>query len=169
MQDLTEPGQQQEPSVERSPEEQAALAASNGERLDEEQIQRATDWFLSEEDEPVAITTFDVNVAPASKPAKWIRWSIRPLTRHEFKQIQEDASGDDLEANVRTVIAGSIEPNFADERVRHGLADPADILKRKVKHKPGLIEQLSRKINEASGFGLAGAASIRSVDAVGNS
>jgi hypothetical protein len=157
----------------RSEEEQAVIKATEGEALTPKEAQKATDWFLSDEPEPPTILYFDVNVAAAGRPAHYIRWGVRSLQRHEIKAIRQQATDpntgieDDMETNMRVVIAASVDPDFQNnEQVRRGYADPADLLNRRFAHKPGIIEAIARKCNEMAGYGVGQI--IRPVDAAGN-
>lgn len=158
--------------IEASPEAAAAIAASETDQLSPKQVQSATDWFLSDEQEAPSILYFDLDVAGAGQKPRWIRYAVRTLGRAEIRRIRNDATDettglqDDMEVNLRVLIAGSHDPNFSDPAVLKGNADPAQVVLRRFGHKPGLIEAVAGKVNQVSGYG--GAALIREVDAAGN-
>lgn len=159
--------------VERSEQEQAVIEASrSNSRLDAKQVQLATEWFLSEDEEPPTVLAFDVDVAPSGRPAHYVRWQVRALQRHEIKKIRQDAVDpdtgieDDMEVNMRVLIAASVEPNFLELVKQTKYADPADLVSRRFAHKPGIIEAIARKANEMSGYGSVQI--IKPVDAAGN-
>jgi len=158
--------------VQRSVQEEAAIRATHTSDLDPHTVQSATEYFLSDEPEAPTHLAFEVNVAAAGRPPRWVRWVVRSLQRAEIREIREDSIDpntgreDDMEVNMRILIAASVDPDFKDAAVRGKYADPADLVNRKFAHKPGIIEAIARKANEMSGYG--NAQIIRSVDAAGN-
>lgn len=159
--------------VQRSPEEAAAIAANDTAELTPSQVESATDYFLAEEEEQPTALRFQVNVAAAGQPSRWIWWTVRSLHRPEIKELRQDATDpntgltDDMDLNMRLVIRASVEPDFSAPAVLGKYSDPADLLNRRFAHKPGIIEAVARKVNEMSGYGPQGDV-VRLVDAAGN-
>lgn len=178
MSSTATPTEKDAPSTERadrSEQEEAVIAASRtanpSQELSEAQVKSATDWFLSEDQEPPTILEFDVNVAAAGLPANYIRWGVRSLTRNEIKVVRRDSEQengliDDMDMNLRIVVEASTNPDLKQIAAQQGLADPADILLKRFAHRPGIIEAIARKANEMSGYG--NVELIRPVDAAGN-
>lgn len=132
----------------------------------------ATEWFLSEELEAPTVLEFDLNVAAAGMPARWVRWAVRALSREEVKQARRDSEHDgeidDLDVNLFSVVEATIKPKLKDPRLWQKYPSPAEALVARFEHKPGIIEQLARKVNEMSGYGPDARDVIRAVDAAGN-
>lgn len=138
----------------------------------------ATDWFLSSDIEEVAWAYVPVNVAPAGKPETIIDFKVQVVDRDEIRRLRRQAeqvgpSGareiNEMEANLRIVVAGLMEPNLSDEKMRtvrgQYFADPADALQARFAHKPGLIDQLATKVMEISGYNDS---DVKEVKAAGN-
>ncbi len=146
--------------------------------LDAKTVVSATDWFLSTDEEEVAWAWVPVNVAPAGAKEKIVEFKIQVVDRDEIRALrkqaeQTNASGareiNEMEANLRIVVEGFMEPDLHDEKNRtirgQRFADPADALKARFAHKPGLIDQLATKVMEISGYDEA---DVKEVRAAGN-
>lgn len=160
-------------SVVRSPEEKAAIKLQDDEPVTEAEVESATDYFLSDEEEQPTALRFQVNMAAAGQPARWVWWTVRSIGRSEIKELRKEAQDpntgltDEMDLNVRLVVRASMEPDFSSKEIRKGHADPADALLRRTAHKPGIIEAIARKCNDMSGYGSQDNV-IRLVDAAGN-
>lgn len=155
-----------------------AAAVDDPKDLARSTIANATDWFLSTDEEEVAWAYVPVNVAPAGKPEKIVDFKVQVVDRDEIRSLrrqaeQTNSSGvreiNEMEANLRIVVEGLLEPNLKDEKMRHVrgqyFADPADALAARFAHKPGLIDQLATKVMEISGYNDA---DVKEVKAAGN-
>lgn len=127
----------------------------------------ATEWFMESDvptDEEVAPTVLKVNVGTVEKP-KRIVWKIVPLPDGEFRKFRQASlpraarrdprqmgNIDDSKYHALVVVAASVDPNFNEIAKRKGVADPADVLRHRLAHKPGLIAQISGYVSDISGF-----------------
>lgn len=161
-------------SVAAQEQHDATVAATNSSDLTPHQVQSATDWFLSDEIPPPSVLYFDLNVAGAGQPAKWIRYGVRSLTRHEIREIRSDSTDpntgmiDDMKSNLRVVVLGSYDPNMIQIAESKGVADPGDVVLQRFAHRPGIIEVIANRINALSGYGVPAGEMIREIDAAGN-
>jgi hypothetical protein len=138
----------------------------------EHNIDSATEWFLS--DEPlVSQKNVEINVG-TDEAKRWITWTITSVDGEVLKRIRrEGESGgnrrqrraggaseiDPQEANARIVVEGTISPDLAEVARRKGLPETADpkygavqVLKHRLRDKPGLIDQLAGEIMSLSGY-----------------
>lgn len=154
-------------------------AAADGKELTNEERVDALDWFMGD-DESAFTHAIEVNVGTPKK-AKWLTWEIRPVDLDTLKRIREKSQGgtrqqrrrsqatgeiDEVEANIRIVIEGTVAPDLTEIAHSKRLTDPGDVLRRKFAHKPGLLGQIAGEIMSISGYDDE---DIREVDAAGNS
>lgn len=136
-----------------------AADAKKADDLEDEVIIDATDWFLAGDAEPMAWDQFDLNVSADPTKTKWVRFRIESIDRDMMKQIRDDASRDGIEddvlANELTAIQGMTHPDLSDPAQRGGLADPKDVLRKMLGHKPLLIDTIARRISAISGGSFA--------------
>lgn len=137
----------------------------------------ATEWFLSEEEQEVAFKDIEINVGVNED--KWIPIRIQVVDRDEIRRIRQEATAvnregvpevNEMEANLRIAVEGLLDPNVkGDEKLRtvrgQKYLDPGDALKARFAVKSGLIDQLSGKIVELSGYNDA---DVREIRAAGN-
>lgn len=115
----------------------------------------ATDWFLSQDVEPLPADAFELNVS-GTKAKKWVRFEIEAVGRDLMQRIRRDSADeegmeDEAKGNAYLAIQGLTSPDLSDERQRGGLADPYDALMRMLGHKPLLIDVIARRILQISG------------------
>lgn len=127
----------------------------------------ATEWFMESDvptEEETAPTVLKVNVGTVEKP-KRITWKIVPLPDAEFRKFRQASMPraarrdprqmgniDDAKYHALVVVAASVDPNFREIAQRKGVADPADVLRHRLAHKPGLIAGISGYVSDISGF-----------------
>lgn len=144
-----------DPGLPKAVEEAASVAKP--EDLDAGTVVSATDWFLSQEVEPVAWDTFDLNVSSDPRRKKWVRFRIEAIDRDVLKQIRQDATDantgmeDDVLSNEFVAIQALVDPDLSDPKTRGGMADPRDALRRMLGHKPLLIDAIARRAMAISG------------------
>ena len=136
----------------------------------------ALDWFLSDE-EPPRTRTIDLNLGTPDMPRRFA-WTITAIGSETLKRIREQgisregrrqqARGevpqvDNHQINARIVLAGTVEPDLREAAKRKleaaGETMPPDpdipalqLLQHRLRHKPGLIDQLSASVLELSGY-----------------
>ena len=123
----------------------------------------ALEWFLSEDPEELPGLTHEIelNVGVGDRE-QWIKWTIRPIDADELRRINRtmtaqrkrskgDDVGTDVVANLRVIVAGSVDPNIEQECQRKGV-DPVGWTHKRFQHKPGLITQIANQIMNLSGF-----------------
>jgi hypothetical protein len=141
----------------------ARSASGRGEKLSQEEVEDATEWFLSDESEDLT-DDIQLNVGTRRKP-KWITWVIRSVDLDELRRIrrqsrsqnrraritgQADFDGD--RANLQIVLRGTVAPDLHGAAKQMGLVDPADALRKRFRAKPGLIDQIAGEIMSLSGY-----------------
>lgn len=156
-----------------------AVADKDPKATTAEERSAALEWFLSSEVEETAWAYLPVNVSAAGQAERIVDFKIQVLDRDRIKQIRDEsrrtnADGvlemDEMEANLRIAVEGLIEPNLRkDERLRvvrgQQFLDPADALKARFTHKPGIIDQIAGKIIQISGYNDA---DVKEIRAAGN-
>ena len=149
----------------------AAEKAAKEEDMTHSEVMDATAWFLSDEVEELPTDTFEMNISGNVNKKKWVRFTIESVDRDLIKKIQADAvdtrtgETDEQKANEFLVVQALTNPDFTDERVRRGYADPTDALRAKLGHKHLLIDAISRRVMAISG---GSADDIREVNAAKN-
>lgn len=155
-------------SSEDRPVGQVVRAAARGEKLAEDEVHDALEFFLAQEGEEVEIEPKDLklNVGTTANP-KFIRWVIQPVDDAEIVQIRKRATkgskaarrrGDaEVDENLvarRIVVKGTIEPDIGELAKQLRLVDPADALLTYFRKfgKTGLILQISGEILNISGY-----------------
>lgn len=144
--------------------------AGAGEELADREVSEATSWFLSEQEE-IATRAVQLNVGVEEE--HWVTFTVRAVDRDRIAHIrkitrQRGKSGiegevNEMEANLRIAAEGLADPDLTDPKVRGQYADPAQALRARFAHKPGLIDQLATRVIEVSGYDDA---DLREVDAV---
>lgn len=138
----------------------AVEKAEQGEELSELEHHDATDWFLSAETEEVATKSFKLNVSNDPDNPKWVVWKVQALQRELIQSIRKeavkgtgaDAEPDDMQANLLIATEGTIVPDLKDARIRGKYADPSDALRFRLRHKPGLIDQIANRVIAVTGY-----------------
>jgi hypothetical protein len=171
--------QREQEAAEAAPRSGGELiqAAGKNEKLSEAEIADATEWLLSSDPEDFT-HEIEINVGTPKK-AKWINWEIKPVDLDTLRRIRKAATEgstraqrraatgdlDEVEANLRIVVEGTVTPNLREAANQARLVDPADILRRRFGHKPGLLGQIAGEIMSISGYDDE---DVREVDAAGN-
>jgi len=149
--------------VDDRPVEEVLEALAADKPISEGESRSATDWFLSEDptEEGDSTHTIELNVGVGEKQ-DWISWVVRPIDSDELRRIQrqtqalrrrgkQDDIAVDLLGNLKTVIAGSVDPDIEAIAQEQRVA-PEGLLQRRFRSKPGLIAQLASQIMSLSGF-----------------
>lgn len=160
--------------------QRVAARGGNPEDWDPQDSEDALSWFL--EDEPVDLThTLRINVGTPGDP-RWVKWTLRAIDSETLKRIRREAQDgnrrarrsrqpgeaaeiDPQAANLRIVVEGTVEPDldkavvqYAAKMGREAPEHPdssvarMQIVKHRLRHKPGLIDQLSAEIMSLSGY-----------------
>lgn len=152
-------------------------AAAANKKLSPKQAQDALEWFLSDEDQDFT-TELNLNVGSPANP-KWVKWEIKTVDMDTLRRIRRQSQAgsraqrrgaqageiDEVEANLRIVLEGTVSPDIYAAAKQKGDVDPAETLKRRFSHKPGLIGQISGEIMSISGYDDE---DVREVDAAKN-
>jgi hypothetical protein len=171
------------PSVDRLASEGGHARVTDGEKSE------ALVWFLSAEDDysdALPTKTLEINVAPAGSPERFIPWTIRAIDQDELLAIRRQAGGsreqrrraasaglggdvDPTLANLHMVVAATVDPDLRAAAVAKGVTtDPAYVLKHRLAHKPGLIQQIAAEVMLFSGFDDEDVRDAKEVRAAGN-
>lgn len=148
--------------------------------LTEQGQQDALAWMLDPEEIPLT-QDIDVNVGTPDNPRIFV-WTIGPIDGETIKRSRKAAETggrgrsnraraagevpevDPQEANARICVAGVISPNLREAAAMKmsaaGAHDPnpdkdanaVALLKHRLRHKPGLIDQIAVKILGLSGY-----------------
>lgn len=155
-------------------------AIADGDQPSEREVMSAMEWFLSDDADLSYTHTIQINVGPPTKEI-WVEWEIQAVDLDTLKRIRKSAQGgtkaekrraqqtgelDEVEANIRIVVEGTVAPDLKEIARNARLTDPGEALRRKFRHKPGLLGQLSGEIMSISGYDDE---DVREVDAAGNS
>lgn len=143
----------------------------------EDQQIDALDYFLAA-DTPDEGGVLRVDVGVPGDP-KVIYWRIKAVDSETLRMIRQTSQGnrrmrrsrvpgepeiDNQEANARIVVAGSVYPDFNEivrlkmenvgekQQIPDPLAAGVLVLKNRLRHRPGLIDQISEHILVLSGF-----------------
>lgn len=138
-------------------------AVAEGKPTSIEEHNTALDWFLS--DDPASDDelqrVLDINVG--GEDEKVIQWTIRAIDLDTLRRIRRQVAGgraqrrsggelDEVAANLKIVVEGTVNPPLVDIAKQKGIASPETALKLRFRHKPGLIGQLAGEILSLSGY-----------------
>lgn len=158
----------EEDQPEPEPREGAELlrAAEKGDkaRLTQQESGDALEWFLSDEQQDLS-SVIQINVGSRDEP-KWIDWTVKPVDMDKLRRIRKAAASknngrqrggggdqfDETGANLQIVVEGTVSPDLRAAAKAMGVIDPTDALRRRFKHKPGLVTQISSEIMSVSGY-----------------
>lgn len=143
---------------------------TDGEQVD------ALEWFLSSVDATELTHTIQINVGSPTRK-KWIDWTVKPVDMDRLKQIRKasqptsrraramgnTADFDEVTANINIVLEGTVTPDLREGAKQIGTVDPADAVRTRFAHKPGLLAQIAGEIMNISGYDDE---DVREVDAV---
>jgi hypothetical protein len=150
----------------------ATGAQKNGE-LTEAAAESALEWFMGEEELPVE-KVIDVNIGTPDAP-RTLAWTITSIGSDKIEQSRKLAQKggnrasrrlttqapeiDEVEANARIVVAGTIDPDLREAARRKGAPNHPDgdlaavqLLKHRLRGKPGLIDRIAVEILALSGY-----------------
>lgn len=128
----------------------------------------ATEWFMASDsptEDEIEPTVLKVNVGTAENK-RIIRWSIVPLPDSEFRKFRRAAlprasrrgggvgvgDVDDGKYHLLVVCAATVDPDLREIARRKGVGDPAEVVRHRLAHKPGLIAQISGYVSDISGY-----------------
>jgi hypothetical protein len=131
---------------------------------DEADLETVQEWLLSDEAE---VNTRKLRVrlgGPDDNPII-APWFIRAIGIDVIRSAEREAAGanraarrgqtaqyDELRANLRIVVEGTHTPDLKELAQQKGLRDPATLVERKFKYRPGVIAQIAGEIMALSGF-----------------
>lgn len=171
-----EASKQEQQSEDRSGAE-LIEAVADKKKLSSKETVDALDWFLADDDGDFT-HELRLNVGTRDKE-RWISWEIQPVDLDTLKKIRRLAQAgsraqrrsgnpgelDEVEANLRIVLEGTASPDLKAIAAQMDYKDPAEVLKYRFRHKPGLIGQISGEIMSISGYDDD---DIKDVEAAGN-
>jgi hypothetical protein len=129
----------------------------------------ATEWLLAA-DEPtedeVQPVELKINLASPGQSPRIMSWWVVPLPGEEFRKFRTMAqprrarrSGmpvlndmNDERYHTLVVTAATVKPDLREIARSKGVNDPAEVLRHRFRHKPGLIAQISGMISDVSGY-----------------
>lgn len=136
---------------------------AEGKPTTHEEHNAALDWFLSDDpsDDGELTRTLSLNVG--GEDEKLIPWTIRAIDLDTLRRIRRQVAGnraqrrsggemDEVAANLKIVVEGTVEPPLVEAAKQMGIASPETALKTRFRHKPGLIGQLAGEILSLSGY-----------------
>lgn len=135
----------------------------DGATLSPENIASATDWFLSPEPEDDEQTTRTIEINVGTRAPHWISWTVQSVDLDVLRKIRRESQGnraarragaemDEIEANMRIIVEGTVDPPLAEIAASKGVREPVDVLRDRFKKKPGLLGQISAEIFDLSGY-----------------
>lgn len=126
----------------------------------------ATEWFLAEDPGEISTRAFELNVAPPGE--RWVTFKVCAIDRRTLSRIRRSATPrgaaantaqvDDMKINLQIAVAGLVEPSqptltsIKPPNQERPFVDPADGLAYRLRHKPGLIDQIAAEVLSASGY-----------------
>lgn len=138
-----------------------AANARHPEKNDPQDVKDATAWFLSNEDTGgISTKSFDLNVGLDRD--HFVTWTVQAIEREKIREIRrmsrparlraQQGEVDEMAANLGIAAAGTIEPDLNAIAAQIGSQDSADVLRRRLAHKPGLIDQVAAEVLAVSGY-----------------
>jgi hypothetical protein len=121
----------------------------------------ATAWFLSDEDTGSGATK-DIEINVGRGRDHFVTWTVQSISRERIRQIRRDSritrgrqqTGeiDEMAANLGIAAAGTIVPDLTEIAAQLGTNDTADVLRKRLAHKPGLIDAIAAEVLTVSGY-----------------
>ena len=144
-----------------SAEDRSAVANGTAED-DGDEWAAVTEWLLADESEVLTLK-LKLRVGGTDADPKIIPWIIRAVGIDVIRSAEREAAGnrqqrrngegyDELKANLRVVVEGTVQPDLKAAARAKGLADPTMLVQRRFAFKPGLIAQIAGEIMSVSGF-----------------
>jgi hypothetical protein len=151
--------------VDDDPTEEARARVANApQTAEEDDWDRVTEWLLSDTTE-VITRKLKIRVGGSDEEPQMMPWVIRAIGIDVIRQAEREASGqnraarraneggyDELKANLRVLVEGTVKPDLRQAAAQAGIADPAILLQRRLAFRPGLIAQLAGEVMSLSGF-----------------
>lgn len=147
---------------------EAVRAAAAGKRITPEAENAAVEWFLSDEEPLEKIIEFNVGT---ENEQHWVPWTVQPVDLEVLRRIRKNSGGrrgeglDEVEANLKIVVAGTVNPDLREMAKARGVPAPEEALRLRFASKPGLLGQIAGEILSLSGYD---AEDLRDPTAVGN-
>lgn len=136
-------------------------AAAKGKKITAQESADALEWFLSDSDAVDLSTPIQINVGSRDEP-RWVEWIIRPVDMDKLRRIRRKAQNagrrqrqpdmDETTANIQIVLEGTVKPDLRAAARQLGIVDPADAVRTRFAHKPGLVTQIAGEIMSVSGY-----------------
>jgi hypothetical protein len=141
----------------------AAVAAVKNGSQDPADVSDATEWFLSDANSEPVEKTFLLNVGTEEAPTL-IEWTVQAISREKLRTIrrmsrpaskraQRDGEIDEIAANTGIAAAGTVFPDLNEMAAAVGAPSTTAVLEARMKHKPGLIDQIAGEVLSVSGYG----------------
>lgn len=149
--------------AERTDEEAGRVAEPGTIEVDATEWLMAADEPTEEEVQPVELR---INIAAPGEKKKMISWWVVPLPDEEFRKFRNMAQprrarrgmmpnmGDmnDGRYHLLVVTAATVIPDLRAVAKAKGVSDPAEVVRNRFRHKPGLVAQVSGMISDVSGY-----------------
>lgn len=147
------------------PEAAAVRAVAKGSK-DAKDLADATAWFMSDAPAPPVTRTFGLNVGRYDEAGGvwedfFVDWTVTAISREKIREIQRmsvparQRSGgtmDATRANLGIAAEGTTTPDIASIAAQLGTQDLAEVLRRRLAHKAGLIDQIAGEVLTVSGY-----------------
>lgn len=151
------------------PSLEARDRAASGAATDEDWAE-VTEWLLTETPE-VIIRELRLRVGGGDDDPKIIPWVVKAIPMAVIKQAEREATQgaaanrsqrrqaaggprqyDDVKANLRVIVEGTMKPDLKELAAQQGLRDAAVLVQRRFAYRPGVMAQLAGEIMSISGF-----------------
>lgn len=128
----------------------------------EDDWEAVTEWLLSDTSD-VITRKLMLRVGGGDDDPQILPWIIRAVGIDVIRTAEREAAGnrqqrrdgqgyDELKANLRIVVEGTVRPDLKPLARGKGLADATVLVQRRFAYRPGLIAQIAGEIMSVSGF-----------------
>jgi hypothetical protein len=146
---------------------EAREAAASG-NASEDDWDSVTEWLLGDTVEAMT-RKLSIRVGGTDDEPRMMPWIIKAIPIDVIRMAERDATGnqqgqqrrrrpagapryDELKANLRVIVEGTVKPDLKQAAQEAGIADPTVLLQRRLAMRVGVVAQIAGEIMSLSGF-----------------
>jgi hypothetical protein len=152
--------------LEDDPSIEARDAAARGDATPDEWAE-TTEWLLSDEPTEVITRKLRVRIGGSDEDPRFASFIVGAISMDTIRLAERDASGanraqrrggtgnqkyDEQRANLRVIVEATLKPDLKEISGAKGVADPTELLQKRLSHRPGVIAQIAGQVMAISGF-----------------